>query len=236
MNRVDAEIASLRLNSNNSLESIEKINSLETKRKRILSKLKEYQNEDKNIECPVCLDQIHVSMMICTSCCNSFICPKCLDKLKTCPICRKSLSVTQIDCLQLVDNKSHVLPTKSASEVLCDLLSQILEQNSESKIVLLSLRPEDFTFIRDNPNIKPRVIAGQASFIGKIIESYKEGDTNLLILHAYVRASGLNLENTTDVIFFHKVPIFMENQGIGRALRLGRDPENVLRVHYLLPK
>jgi SNF2 family DNA or RNA helicase len=44
--------------------------------------------------------------------------------------------------------------------------------------------------------------------------------------------SGLNLENTTDMILFHKFDTESEKQVIGRAQRYGRNEP--LNVHYLL--
>jgi SNF2 family DNA or RNA helicase len=44
--------------------------------------------------------------------------------------------------------------------------------------------------------------------------------------------SGLNLENTTDMVLFHKIDTENEKQVIGRAQRYGR--KEPLNVHYLL--
>ena len=43
--------------------------------------------------------------------------------------------------------------------------------------------------------------------------------------------TGLNLENTTDLIFYHKMSCDMEKQVIGRAQRVGRTSD--LNIHYL---
>ena len=51
------------------------------------------------------------------------------------------------------------------------------------------------------------------------------------MLNTNYYGTGLNLENTTDLIFYHKMSSDMEKQVIGRAQRVGRT--SVLNIHYL---
>jgi len=52
------------------------------------------------------------------------------------------------------------------------------------------------------------------------------------MLNAQYNGSGLNLQETTDIILYHKFNKFSEEQIIGRANRMGRN--DVLYVHQLL--
>jgi SNF2 family DNA or RNA helicase len=61
---------------------------------------------------------------------------------------------------------------------------------------------------------------------------YKREEVNLLAINSRFYGSGLNLENTTDIIMFHKFDSEVEKQVIGRAQRMGR--EKALKVWYLL--
>ncbi len=56
---------------------------------------------------------------------------------------------------------------------------------------------------------------------------------NVLIINGLQYAQGMNLQITTDLIFYHKVvDKRIERQMAGRAMRYGRT--NNLRIHYVL--
>ena len=67
----------------------------------------------------------------------------------------------------------------------------------------------------------------------KTYETYRDENSNLnvLMINSKSFGSGLNLENTTDIILFHNFEQQIENQVIGRAQRPGRKTQ--LRVWYL---
>jgi SNF2 family DNA or RNA helicase len=79
--------------------------------------------------------------------------------------------------------------------------------------------------------ITHRRLNGNASVISKVIEDFNIGTTQVLLLNPKSYGCGLNLEKTTDIIFYHKFSIEMERQIIGRAQRYGRNTQ--LRIHYL---
>jgi SNF2 family DNA or RNA helicase len=62
--------------------------------------------------------------------------------------------------------------------------------------------------------------------------SHKPDALNMLFVNARSFGSGLNLENTTDIIMFHKLDSELEKQVIGRAQRFGRSEP--LNIWYLL--
>jgi len=56
---------------------------------------------------------------------------------------------------------------------------------------------------------------------------------NILLINGAKYCAGLNLQNTTDIIFLHRVIDHnTESQLIGRGVRIGR--QNDLRVHWIL--
>ena len=72
-------------------------------------------------------------------------------------------------------------------------------------------------------NIRFEQLKGHSSTIAKMIKEYKTSDKlNAFLLNTQNYASGTNLENTTDIILYHKMDKDMENQIIGRAQRPGR--------------
>lgn len=79
---------------------------------------------------------------------------------------------------------------------------------------------------------------GTPGQINDIVRRYKLSKehpeaVNVLLINAAEYCAGLNLQNTTDLIFTHKVlDRNVESQIIGRAVRIGRITN--LRVHYVL--
>jgi superfamily II DNA/RNA helicase len=70
---------------------------------------------------------------------------------------------------------------------------------------------------------------GNAAAIQRAIDGYKGGDAQVLLLNSKMEAVGMNLENTTHLLFMHAArPQYVE-QIVGRAQRFGR----VGRLHII---
>ena len=81
-------------------------------------------------------------------------------------------------------------------------------------------------------NIKYMHLKGNGNVIKCMIDRYKNGDVDVLLVNSRHYGSGLNLENTSDIVMFHKFDTEIEKQVIGRAHRLGRTMP--LNIWYLL--
>jgi len=68
--------------------------------------------------------------------------------------------------------------------------------------------------------------------INEVINNYKTGKINILLLNAKDYGAGLNLQMTDDIIMYHRFTKETEEQIIGRAQRIGR--EGQLNVYYLI--
>ena len=86
-------------------------------------------------------------------------------------------------------------------------------------------------YFKDN-KIKFTKISGSSKIIYNKIINYKSNVVDVLLLNSKTCGSGLNLENTTDIIIYHQVNKDLQAQIIGRALRPGHEGE--LNVHKLL--
>lgn len=75
-------------------------------------------------------------------------------------------------------------------------------------------------------------LKGNHDVVRNIVNRYKTGDLSVLLVNTRNYGSGLNLENTTDIIMFHKFDSEIEKQVVGRANRMGRT--GPLNVYYLL--
>lgn len=76
-------------------------------------------------------------------------------------------------------------------------------------------------------------LKGHWGHIKKLMDRYKKGDLDVILLNSAFFGSGFNLENTTDIILFHRMEPDTEMQAIGRAQRPGRDgPLKVWKLYY----
>lgn len=63
---------------------------------------------------------------------------------------------------------------------------------------------------------------GNIKLIDKSLDLYKNKDTTVLMIDSSSQGCGINLENTSHLIFIHKTSEILYNQILGRALRPGR--------------
>ena len=60
---------------------------------------------------------------------------------------------------------------------------------------------------------------------------FKDGKIQVVFLNTQNNASGVNLQEATDIVLYHEMGELTMQQVMGRALRLGR--EIPLTVHHL---
>lgn len=197
--------------------------------------------------CSICFDDIDNKTI--TKCCQNSFCFRCihiwLSKKAVCPLCKTNVSNTDIFVVDKSNTNIVIQPTEE--EMLdhsefnekfdkwknFDIL--LNKKKGASKMLIFS--NYDNTFVNVIPllnkhQIKWDFIKGNGATINNIVTKYKGTQLDVLLVNARHYATGMNLENTTDIVMFHKFETQMEQQVIGRAHRYGRtDP---LNVHYLL--
>ncbi len=75
-------------------------------------------------------------------------------------------------------------------------------------------------------------LKGNGGCVNNILSDYRGSALDALLINTTHYGNGLNLENTTDVILFHRFGTEIEHQVLGRAMRMGRTVP--LHVWYLL--
>lgn len=112
---------------------------------------------------------------------------------------------------------------------------------SARKVIIYSSYNETFTHLTpkfDKLGIKYKKIQGTSHQISDMVQQYKlpndaPDSVQVLLISGPQYCAGLNLQNTTDLIYTHKiVEAAVESQVAGRAARFGR--EFNLRIHYVL--
>ena len=180
-------------------------------------------------------------------CCKNCFCLKCLNMwLKencSCPMCKAKLSKKDIIHINengegdrsKVDSRNEGNKKKLKLDVFSDLLDD-LGSSPEKKILIYSGHPSSSIYgtaitLLDQKQIRYKFVKGGMYVINNIVKSYKGDDLNVLMLNADSLATGMNLENTTDIIITHRMNKDIENQIIGRGQRCGRSQP--LNVWYL---
>lgn len=225
----------------------------ENDKKNLSSKIEEVENKIKLIterittsdSCSICFDQIENKTI--TKCCQNSFCFSCimlwLSQKAMCPMCKSKMTSNDLfvvaQVTEVVEKKEEKISEDDVNEKFeklknLDILLK-LKKPFKPKILLFSSYENTFTTIAPILNAhgyKYDFIKGNGDQIKHIIRRYKEDILDVLLINTNNYGMGLNLENTTDIIMFHKFDTQLENQVIGRAHRLGRTIP--LDVHYLL--
>lgn len=201
--------------------------------------------------CTICYETVDKKTV--TVCCQNTFCFKCINiwlaQRELCPLCKIHMNIAD---LYVIDNdikedtNDSVECINDTDDIDCNKpnarndkyqnLELILKNlQSGSKLLVFSAYENSFTNvipILQRLGIQFAYLKGNGYLISATIEKYKNGDVNVLLVNTTSYGSGLNLENTTDMILFHKFDTEIEKQVIGRAHRFGR--RQPLNVHYLL--
>jgi hypothetical protein len=108
-------------------------------------------------------------------------------------------------------------------------------KNEDRKVIIFSDYSNIFHYIEkiciENEIIYIDLDKGNLKEIDSAVQEYKYGNAKILLSNSSLFGCGMNFENSTDIIFVHKMKSEMEQQVIGRAQRIGRKTR--LNVFYL---
>lgn len=223
----------------------EKIKDLEEEANNIRMRIQLLEDRIKNSTmCVICYTSPPARKTL-TSCCKHTFCFTCICKYVSrynnyCPMCRTMITKLE-DSLMVIGseekydfvNEERICMSKF--DTLSELMKHLKRKEEKMKVLIFSGFDGSFEHISrvlTNNNLEHGILQGTG--LKKNYERYKKHDSNMnvLMINSYSFGSGLNLENTTDVILFHNFDEQIENQVIGRGQRPGRTSS--LRVWYLL--
>lgn len=206
----------------------EDISKLKEKMKDIEDKFNFYKND----LCPICMDTLD-DPVACMTCCNNMFCVRCITECvkhkQSCPMCRAPVTSTSMNVIH--DKK---IERKNDRPTKIEALQNILKKRGDMKTLIFSSYDNTFNAIEKSLNDNKQKyckISGNTNQINATIQKYKSGKVNILLLNSSHFGSGLNLQMTTDIIFFHKMSKDLEQQVIGRGQRYGRT--STLNLHFL---
>jgi SNF2 family DNA or RNA helicase len=222
-----------------------------TKRKESIEKqIAEIDKRFENVlqsDCNICLSLLEKPVL--EPHCQNLFCGSCLftwlKKQSSCPLCRHEIKETELifvktekqeDSKENKDEKH--LKKKEQKEGLKtkeDTMVEIINRYPDGRFIVYSNYYNSFFSIYkcfEENNISYIEIRGTAETRSKRLESFRKGESKVAFLCSYEDCSGINLQETTDIILYHSRNNDITQQIIGRANRLGR--KEPLRVHNLV--
>jgi hypothetical protein len=218
----------------------EEISSLKTKLKSIEERIESLKDEC----CVICADDFKNPTIV--DCCKNVFCLNCLiessGKFSKCPYCRSTITPKDFhvimdekkEIIESVQSKEKLLREMSKTQVLESLLKHIYATEPDARLLLFSNYSETFkqvTEITSKLKLKYAILAGTGTRVNNIINDYRDGKINILMMDAEHYGSGLNLQMTTHLVLYHRLDPHLETQVIGRGHRFGR--KTPIKIIYM---
>jgi len=187
--------------------------------------------------CSICTEKLKTPIM--EPSCQNLFCGECLltwlQQKQSCPLCRANVDTTELVYLSSQEGIEVQTPKdKEKQTTPLEKVIEILRLNKEGKFIIFSAYDETFNPIcrrLKEEAITFAVVIGNRKTREKSIESFKNGNTQVIFLNSNFNGAGINLQEATDIILYHEIQATSQNQIIGRANRIGR--LKPLHVHHL---
>jgi superfamily II DNA or RNA helicase len=214
----------------------ERIREWGEKKDRIENKIRELENRYKESlagNCNICWSQLDKPALV--PCCNNLFCGACLmtwlSRKTTCPLCREPLTISD---LTYITEESEEKVEEDPKITKPQQIVKILQDNKEGKFIIFSDEDATYNCLSNELNKEDLVckeIKGRSESREKLIREFKSGKTRVIFLNSRNNGAGINLQECTDIILYHRMEDSTTTQILGRANRIGRLEE--LNVHHL---
>lgn len=205
----------------------DKINHIKEQMKSMKERIENYKSD----VCPICYDEPNDAVL--TSCCTRIFCAICIlqsiARNPTCPMCRSNMNPSSLKKL----TTENIVVENSVEEAnqprkKIDTLFDILEKNPKGKFLVFSRYDNSFIEILDGCKERKLVakeLKGSKDMIASMLNNFKEGNINILLMNTIQMGAGLNITEASHVILLHSMTHEEEKQILGRAYRVGRTEE-----------
>jgi hypothetical protein len=195
-----------------------------------------------------------------SKCCNNKVCGECMDEWynlnkNSCIFCNKDdvfkndllfyeKENTQQEIDNLLDINNNLIESEEVNFEIKDFTKNIFLKkyiedlkDCNKKIIIFSDYSSIFEYIQnichENKIEYIDLDKGNIKDIDEAVNNYKFGNAKILLSNSKLSGCGMNFENSTDIIFVHKMEENMINQVIGRAQRMGRTTKlNIIFLEY----
>ena len=172
--------------------------------------------------CPICYDVPQTPTL--TPCCRNSFCLscvcECIAKTPKCPLCRAA--IPSVSSLMVIGGGEIIatvdeLPTKGAA-----LLHLLQNAGPNDRYLVFSAHEASFKGLREMLGSRCELLAGSAARVEKLRNKFRDGKVQVLCMNARHVGAGINLDEATHVVLYHRMNVELEKQVIGRAVRFER--------------
>lgn len=210
-------------------ENIDKIQLITNHLTLLDERIRRYVAENT---CIICYCPHQTQSLYVLTCCQTIYCG-CKPVDTVCPVC-KSGDIHGIP-ISIDDLPEYSSPTcQMVNLTKIHQTMSIISDAVNKKILIFSNFNESFATIKkclEEKRILYLELRGTKEKRDNTIDLYKTGNVNVLLLNTIHSGAGLNLQETTDIIIYHRLHDYQKTQVLGRANRIGRKMN--LNVHYL---
>lgn len=185
--------------------------------------------------CTICFSKLDKPVM--EPSCQNIFCGGCiltwLNTKGTCPLCRKCINRSEL--VYIDKDKEYVKPVEEKKNTKEATIIELIQEKKDGRFIVFSDWDESFNAIREvlkANKIDFVEIKGSINTRTKKIEKFRNGEVNVVFLNSKTDSSGINMQETTDIILYHAMNEGTTKQIIGRANRIGR--KMPLIVHHLV--
>lgn len=222
----------------------EKVKEWEDKEKSVVTQIGELDkrfSEILNDNCTICYEKLSNPIM--EPGCHNIFCGTCLltwlkDK-GNCPMCRRIINRSELVYIDIggKEEKKYNEEKEKEEKILTkdDAIVKIIKEKKDGKIIVFSDWNDTFEAIRHSMvhnGINYVEITGTAEMRRKKLEKFENGEVKVVFLNSKTDSSGINMQQTTDIILYHSMEDRTRQQILGRANRIGR--KIPLTVHQLI--
>ena len=218
-------------------EKQQKLKTIKIKIENQTNKINDLTERIKSLttnSCAICMDNVKNPVMLE---CTHLYCGNCIFQWvknnKNCPYCRTP--ITRYDKLIAIVNEKKEEEVVEIDEILTkdDTFLKIIKNKPDGKFLVFTKNDNGFDNIRlkmEENNIKYEMLKGNTTHMMNILDKFKSGAINIILLNTQYAGSGIDINYATDIIIFHSMGVDKQ-QAVGRAQRVGRN--NQLFIHNL---
>lgn len=191
-------------------------------------------------DCVICAESLDKPVLL--GCCQSIYCGKCIldwftQNARTCPNCRCE-NPTMTNLLKYNEEKEgeEEKNGEKKEKTTGTKFENMLEIIHKGKKILIfssyDAQFKDMVNFLINNDISCCLVNGSVSTRQNSLHKYNYEDVKVMILNSRANGAGLNLQVTTDIIIWNKMPENLTTQLIGRAIRYGLKHEVTVHKFY----
>jgi len=211
----------------------DKIDQIKEQVESLKKRIENYKDEI----CSICYDDFNDPLI--TNCCSRVFCALCilqsLARNPTCPLCRNNMNPNSLKKISSGEEENIIVESNTdmnGPKKKIDSFIDILEKNPSGKFLVFSRYDNSFLEVLETCKTRSLIakeLKGSKDMIASMLDNFKNGSINILLMNTLQMGAGLNITEATHVILLHAMNHEEEKQILGRAYRVGRTNE----LHFI---